>query len=608
MHVTGATYRVQRSRGTHTLRASFKTLAEANAYALAIEAAWAAGAIAPSVDEFRAGFVAPGERTTLDPSVPTRLNDLVERAITAHQNNKHLAADGVPKKMRAHWAKHGAFFNNVDVRNLTREQVHRFADHLYVNRLSRLTANEYIRLVRMACDMAMELKIVPTNVARGVVGRVQDNPLTQRDRVQPRPLTPTEVKTFAAQFPDWLQVGVLLMYVGCLRISEVFGVELRDWDPFTRTLRVRRQGGLQKNEGRRDPSRPDDADGKLKTKSSRRTIPIAPVLAEVIDRHIEAQHGPRPLDTDLEHEWLKRRLISTEGLPKPRQGVVIARWQGALRDVGLDFDTVGFKIGRHFLRKSGSTVIGIGNIRGKLWSAYLGHETPAEFGGSLTTVRHYFDLPDEELIVVAERWEDVIRSELSDLFISPALADTPHMTQKEAALTLGVHETHVGWMVRQGHLLLAPAEEVEGLRHKTGTRRFKNRILVSGPSVRAELERRTALMPNMSEKDVARELAISIHYVQTLRNRGLLTAERGRDKAWQYDVEVVRTISSLLELERSESHLYMATGEAARCFGLTNYEFERAIADRLRSRTLLVSQQRQYLRADVEQQKERRAG
>jgi integrase len=418
------------------------------------------------VYEFQAAFTQPGARRIPDEDAPTLLDDLVERAIVAHQANKHLDSDGVPKKQRAQWRKHGPFFGNPDVRNLTRERVHDFADHLYANRLERSTANEHLRLVRMACDMAMELKLTPTNVARGVVGCHQDNPRTQRDRVQPRPLTPTEVKTLAAQFPAWLRLGVLLMYVACLRISEVFGLELRDWDPVTQTLSVRRQGGLGKNEGKRDPYRAGEADGRLKTKSSRRRIPVASALAEVIDQHIEAQHGPRPLTADLELAWLKRRMISTAELPKPRQGVITDRWEEALHDVGLDFDSVGFKIGRHFLRKAGSTVIGIGDIRGKLWSSYLGHETPAEFGGSLTTVRHYFDLPDEELVAVAERWEQVIREDVGDLIISEEMANTPHMTRQEAALVLGVHQTQVAWLIKQGHLLLAPNHEVTDLRRK----------------------------------------------------------------------------------------------------------------------------------------------
>lgn len=601
VHQTGATFRVQRTKGTHAVRASFKTRDQANAYSLAVEAAWAAGASAPSVHEFLLGYASSSEeRAAATRQVPTRLDDLVETAICANRDNKHLDDGGVPKKQRGQWRSHGAFFNNVDVRNLTRQRVQEYALHLYGKRLSRSTANEHIRLVRMACDMAMELKLVPTNVAKGVVGHHQDNPLTPHDRVQPRPLTPTEVKALAAQFPDWLQVAVFLMYVGCLRISEVFGLELRDWDSSEQTLRVRRQGGLGKNEGRRDPYRTGEADGRLKNKSSRRTIPLPAQLAEVIDRHIEFVHGSRPADGPSEEQWLRRRLISTSIMNKPRQGVITQRWDAALHDVGLDFDTIGFKICRHFLRKAGSTVIGIGDIRGKLWSGYLGHQTPAEFGGSLTTVRHYFDLPDTELVAVANRWEEVIREDAGDLIITPEWSTTPHMTLQEAAVSLGVHETSVRALVNRGRVLLAPQDEVQDVRHRAGTRSFTERVMVSGPSVHAELERRQRLATRLTESDVMKQLGITRYHVQSLRDRGVLEAEQEQSRVWSFVREPVDALEVELGRERDDAHLFIGAAEAGAALGLTGYQFERVAGDRVAARTLIITQQKQYLRADVE--------
>ncbi|MEP9362738.1 hypothetical protein ABLE68_07215 [Nocardioides sp. CN2-186] len=597
---TGGTYRVQRKRGDHSIRASFETLAEANAYSLAIAAAWAAGAQAPSPEEFASGYATP-TRSPADPSVPTRLNDLVEAAIIAHQTNKHLDEDGVPKKQRGQWRTHGlGFFTNPDVRNLTRARVQEFSIHLYEKRLDHKTANEHLRLVRMACGLAMELGLVPANVATGVMGRHQDHPLQPRDRVQPRPLTVVQVKVLAAQFPSWLQLAVFLMYVACLRLSEAFGIELRDWNSETQTLRVRRQGGLKKNEGKRDPFRADAADGRLKNRSSRRTIPVPSALAEIIDLHIEANHGPRPTAPTDEEQWLERRLIRTPGMPKPRNTVIVNRWENALRAVGLDYDTIGFKIDRHFLRKSGSTVIGIGDIRGKLWSAYLGHQTPAEFGGSLTTVRHYFDLPDQELIAVADRWEGVIREEAGDLLVAEEWTGASHMTMQEVAQVLGVHETHVGWLLQKGHLLPAPEDEVASWRNLAGVHRFENRIMVAGPSVHAEAERRHRRRARMTEKDVARELATSVHYVKCLRARGCLLAEKDDDGSWVYEPRKVAQVAVLLGEENAQGHLYMAPAEAAAQMRLTQHQFERVYGDRVGGRTLLLTQQRQYLRADVE--------
>lgn len=596
---TGETYRLQRQHNGHTIRASFATREQANAYSLALTAAWAAGALPLSPDDFEQTFAGPRKNRTIAPEVPTRLNDLVEQALLTHQRNKHLA-DTWLAKPRGQWGKHGDFFRNPDIRNLTRERVQAFSLHLYEARLSKSTAREYIRIVQRACDVAVELGLVPANVAAGVTGKKQDHPLQPHDRRRPRPITPAEVKALAAQFPDYLQLTVFLMYVACLRISEAFGIELRDWDPITHTLRIRRQGGLKKNEGKRDLQFVDEADGYLKNKSSRRTIPVAPALAEVIDRHIAEHHGSRPEPADLEALWLARRLISTPSMPTPRNTVLVNRWDRALKRTGLDFETLGFRVNRHFLRKSGSTVIGIGNIRGKLWSGYLGHKTPAEFGGALTTVQHYFDLPDEELVLVAERWEEVIREAVGDLVITEEWWSTPHMTMAEAAVALQVHPTHVGHLLRQGRLAEAAADEVAAWRHKAGKNSHENRQIIAGPSVQAEIERRARLRDRLTQKDVADELGLPFWQVRSLERRGLLRATQADDSIWNYDVESVREVAALLHHERSDGHLYVGSAVAAEMVGLSSYRFGRLCGHRCRQRVLLVTQQVQYLRADVE--------
>lgn len=596
---TGERYRVQRQQGSRHIRASFDSLEQANAYSLAVSAAWAIGELPPAAQEFKKRFVRK-MTVKVDPAVPTRLDDLVEYAIVTHQQNKHLDPEGVPTKMRGQWRKQGHHFGNPDIRDLRRADVHRFVDHLYAARLSRSTANEYIRLVRMACAQAIEFGLTGGNVAQGVSGRHQDNPLRPRARVQPRPLTPTEVKTLAAQFDPWLRLSVFLMYVACLRLSEVFGLELRDWDPVTQTLRIRRQGGSGKNEGKRDPYAPDEADGRLKTKSSRRTLPLAPVLAEAIDRHIDTFHGSRPTSPEKEEAWLRRRLISTPDIPRPRNTVIVDRWDDALRQTGLDLDTLGFPVNRHFLRKAGSTVIGVGDIRGKLWSGYLGHSTPAEFGGSLTTVQHYFDLPDEELIVVAHRWEEVLRETVGDLVITDEWWSSPHATIQEAATILRVHDSHILWLVRQGHLLLAPEDEVDSWRHRAGVNRSRTRVMISGPSVYAEVDRRARLANTLSEKDAARELGIATWYVKKLRERGLLHADQQESGVWCYERAAVEKVAQMLAEERDHADSYASLAEAASLVGLPQHGFVRIYGDTVSSRTLLVTGRYEYLRADLE--------
>lgn len=56
---TGETYRLQRQHRGHVVRASFTTREEANAYSLAVTAAWAAGAVPPSPEDFKQSFINP---------------------------------------------------------------------------------------------------------------------------------------------------------------------------------------------------------------------------------------------------------------------------------------------------------------------------------------------------------------------------------------------------------------------------------------------------------------------------------------------------------------------------------------------------------------------
>jgi hypothetical protein len=132
--------------------------------------------------------------------------------------------------------------------------------------------------------------------------------------------------------------------------------------------------------------------------------------------------------------------------------------------------------------------------------------------------------------------------------------------------------------------------------------------MVSGPSVHAEMERRQRWASRLTEKDVARELGTSHHNVGCLRERGLLTAERGRDNVWSFDTDSVQAVAEALSKEREEAELYMAVGEAARRFGLAVYQFEKVFLERVRGRTLLVTRQRQYLRSDVEALVTKRVG
>jgi hypothetical protein len=70
----------------------------------------------------------------------------------------------------------------------------------------------------------------------------------------------------------------------------------------------------------------------------------------------------------------------------------------------------------------------------------------------------------------------------------------------------------------------------------------------------------------------------------------------------------LQTVALALSEEQEEAGLYMGVGEAARCFGLAIYQFEKVFLNRVRGYTLLITQQRQYLRTDIEALVTKRVG
>ena len=162
----------------------------------------------------------------------------------------------------------------------------------------------------------------------------------------------------------WFRLAVMIAAETGLRAGEVCGLRVRDVDVMRRVIHVRVQSG----------DRAGDAPRDLKSKDSRRDVPIGEGLALDIARALEGRGG----DPDA------RVLVSERGLPlfSSRISQTMAR---ARREAGVP-DEVHFHCLRHFFA---SRMLAAG-VPLPTVSAMLGHSSPA------VTARIYsHHLPDQ---------------------------------------------------------------------------------------------------------------------------------------------------------------------------------------------------------------------
>ncbi|MEP7738759.1 tyrosine-type recombinase/integrase [Nocardioides sp. 31GB23] len=173
------------------------------------------------------------------------------------------------------------------------------------------------------------------------------------------PPTVDEVAAIIDVIDDrWVALIVLLAGSG-LRIGEARGLEVRDVDLGRRTIRVERQR-LQNGEVHA-----------LKSKASRRTVPIGQVVVEELAAHLSAYATDGPLFVDE----LGRAL------PYWRWKRVLAE---ACREAGVD-------VGSHGLRHFAASALIAGGASVKQVQAFLGHAS------AVITLRTYAHLwPGDE--------------------------------------------------------------------------------------------------------------------------------------------------------------------------------------------------------------------
>jgi integrase len=178
----------------------------------------------------------------------------------------------------------------------------------------------------------------------------RDVQLPKIERSEPIPLTLEEVTRLADAIDPRYRTLVLVGAFGGLRIGELAGLQVGDFDPLRSLIRIRRTAS--------------DVQGRViigppKTAKSIRTVVLPRSITDQVVEHI----------TRLEHTGLEAWLFpAPEGGPIRRTAWVRRTWKPAFAAAGLDQD-----LGTHTLRRSQVALLIAQGEHPKVIADRLGH-------------------------------------------------------------------------------------------------------------------------------------------------------------------------------------------------------------------------------------------
>ena len=125
----------------------------------------------------------------------------------------------------------------------------------------------------------------------------------------------------------------------------------------------------------------------------------------------------------------------------------------------------------------------------------------------------------------------------------------------------------------------------------------RNRIMISGPSLHAEHERRLRMTASLTESDVGRELGLATWYVKSLRERGLLQPSNDRVTARGPTIAPRwRRCGQRIGRGTQKRGQVRERGRSSKSSQIAQHAFVRTYGDQVANVRLLVSGQQQYLR------------
>jgi len=151
------------------------------------------------------------------------------------------------------------------VKNLTRSEVRNFIDDLQDSGLSRSMTKKVLCSLRSALGEALEREWIDHNVARDV--KMKRNRREEEERVIP---TKDEIRTLIAEVPEKYRPLIVTAIFTGMRISELRGLKWDCVDFDRKVIEVRERA-----------DRFNDM-GKPKSRSGKRTIPMAPSVISVL--------------------------------------------------------------------------------------------------------------------------------------------------------------------------------------------------------------------------------------------------------------------------------------------------------------------------------------
>ena len=296
-----------------------------------------------------------------------------------------------------------------------------------------------------------------------------------------------------------------LMCLGGLRISEAFGVRIKDWDGSQRMLSVLKQ---------LDPRRTEDGIVMLrdpKTDSSIRYIIVCQAFADAINAHIAAVHGPDP-DPEA--------LLCAPHAAWGATGNFRRRLKNAAMMRELTCDRPGY-VGKpldlrpHALRKFiASYLHKRGDIPEAARSEYLGHKikrTDEDRNGSETTMFTYTDADPDDI----GRIGDAIGGLIAEMGLELQPRDASRfVTPAQAAKVLGVKIGQIYRRIDQGVL-----EVHRAVARPHGTPGSNKRFLALADIEAIRDQIRPPVDVAVTAADAARTLGLDVPKVLRLSNR-----------------------------------------------------------------------------------------
>ena len=234
--------------------------------------------------------------------------------------------------------------------------------------LSRVTIQKYVNLLASILKVAQNNDFIHHSP-------LKDVPRTKvKSQREISPLQMPQVDSLVSELADSLKLMVWIPFYTGLRPSETLGLTLNEVDFEAKVIHVRRQ-----------LSRYTDKvfEEKLKTPSSKRVIPLAPTLEELINEHI-AKFGLGPENL----------------LFKNRVGGVL-RYKDAARSFRIAARKIGLpeREGLHVLRHTFASMLIQQGVNIKVIQSLLGHSNISE---TLDTYGHLFPEDNSQAILTLE--------------------------------------------------------------------------------------------------------------------------------------------------------------------------------------------------------------